>query len=57
VQRQTTRSATRALDRKFDFSSIVVKEAPSGIVIPHPMAAQVSAKAMTAGSRSFTLQP
>ena len=34
-----------------DFSSIVVKEAPSGMLLPQPMAAQASARATTAGAK------
>ena len=42
--------AARADDRKFDLSSIVVNEAPSGMLAPQPMAAHVSARAITAGA-------
>jgi hypothetical protein len=51
VHRQVTRSPTRAEERKLLFSSMVVNEAPSGTVTPQPMAAQVSARATTAGAK------
>lgn len=50
-QRHETESPTRADERKLDFSSIVVKEAPSGMLLPQPMAAQASARATTAGAK------
>lgn len=50
THRHVTRSPTRADERKLDFSSIVVNDAPSGMVLPHPMAAHVSARAITAGA-------
>jgi hypothetical protein len=50
MQRQLTRSPTRADERKFDLSSIVVNDAPAGMLLPQPIAAQVSASAITAGA-------
>ena len=50
MQRQVTRSPARADARKLVLSSIVVNEAPSGMVLPQPIAAQVSASAITAGA-------
>ena len=40
----------RADDRKFVFNSIVVNDAPAAMLLPHPIAAQVSASAITAGA-------
>ena len=44
------RSPARADDMKFVFSSIVVNDAPSGMLPPHPRAAQPSASAITTGA-------
>ena len=50
MHRHVTRSPTRADDKKFVFSSIVVNELPAGTLLPQPMAAHVSARAITAGA-------